>query len=603
MSVQPVGERRNGSSALFPENLSDETAASQLWMLASTFVSSPLFPKLVLLALAIVAVVGATAYGQVQLNAWNEPFYNALSRKDLGAFLHQLVVFAVIAGGLLVLNVAQTWLNQMMQLKLREGLARDLIGQWMQPGRAFRLTNAGPVGANPDMRIHEDAQMLTQLSTNLGIGLLQSTLLLGSFIGVLWVLSDGVVFTLAGESFSIPGYMVWCALLYAAIASWLSWLVGRPLIGLNADLYAREAELRFALVQVNENADGIALNRGEADEKSRLEGVLDAVLSQMRRIVFAVTGLTWVTAGYGWFTIVAPILVAAPGYFGGDLSFGGLMMVVGAFNQVQSALRWFVDNFSIIANWRALLLRIASFRRAVIAMDKVERGPSTITFTDGGKQLTLDNIRVTSPSGATRLNETSVAIKPGERVLITGESGSGKTLLFRALGGLWPWGAGRIGLPSDGVMFVPRRPYIPPGTLRSALAYPAPQVAFTDEELHAAIIRTHLNRFADDLDRTSRWDKELSDDEQQCLAFARIHLRRPRWVVIDEAIDNLDDARRRSIFAYLAEDLPDTAVIYIGRGSAADHYFMRVLHLVKDNDPSDVFETAPVTALPQPVTS
>ncbi|WP_170984297.1 ABC transporter ATP-binding protein/permease [Rhodoligotrophos defluvii] len=570
-------------------------------MLAGTFLASPLFSRIVLLAVGIVIVVGATAYGQVKLNAWNEPFYNALSRKNLGEFLHQLVVFAVIAGGLLVLNVAQTWLNQMMQLKLREGLVRDLIGEWMQPGRAFRLSNAGPIGANPDMRIHEDAQMLTQLSTNLGIGLLQSSLLLGSFIGVLWALSDGVIFNVAGHRFGIPGYMVWCALLYAGVASWISWLVGRPLIGLNADLYAREAELRFSLVQVNENADGIALNGGEVDERNRLQGVLDAVLHQMRRIVFAVTGLTWVTAGYGWFTIVAPILVAAPGYFTGDLSFGGLMMVVGAFNQVQSALRWFVDNFSIIANWRALLLRIASFRRAVIAMDSFSHGPASLSVvrTDA-EELRLEDVILALPSDSARLQEGTVAIGPGERVLVMGDSGSGKTVLFRAIGGLWPWGSGRILLPAQGVMFVPRRPYIPSGSLRAALAYPAPQVAYTDQELAAALKATHLAHLAGDLDRSARWDRELADDEQQCLAFARIYLRKPRWIVIDEAMDSLDDDRRKAIFARLAEDIPGAAIIYIGRGSAADGLFSRVLHLVKDPGMAGTVTAQPAATGPTP---
>ncbi len=275
------------------------------------------------------------------------------------------MVFGVIAGSLLILNVTQAWLREMSKLKLREGLTRDLFDQWLVPRRAFRLAGAGEIGVNPDQRIHEDARHLVDLSTDLGIGLLQATLLLGSFITVLWAASDGVTFTIAGAKFALPGYMVWLALIYAGIASFGSWRVGRPLIALNAERYAREADLRFGLVRVNERTEAIALYGGETDEKDYLNREFNQVLLMMRRLVSAITRLTWVTAGYGWFAIVAPFIVAAPGYFAGDMSLGGLMMAAGAFNQVQQALRWFVDNFSLIADWRATLLRVASFRLAL----------------------------------------------------------------------------------------------------------------------------------------------------------------------------------------------------------------------------------------------
>src|ERR1700724_1709377 len=235
----------------------------QMWMLLRTLWASPERTKIVLLGVALVAVIGATAFGQVKLNAWNQPFYDALSHKNLHGFLRQLAVFCVIGGGLLVLNVAQAWLNQMTKLRLREGLVRDLFDEWLKPRRAFQLVNAGEMGTNPDQRIHEDARHLTELSADLGIGLLQSSLLLGSFTGVLWMLSQNVTFHVSGRNFSVPGYMVWCALFYAGTASWLSWLVGRPLIQLNAERYAREADLRYALVRLNEHSDSVALYGGE----------------------------------------------------------------------------------------------------------------------------------------------------------------------------------------------------------------------------------------------------------------------------------------------------------------------------------------------------
>jgi putative ATP-binding cassette transporter len=420
----------------------------QMLMMFRAFLGSPQRTKLLLLGVAIVAIIGATAFGQIRLNAWNQPFYDMLAHKDLRGFLHQLVVFGVIAGGLLVLNVAQAWLNQMTKIKLREWLVCDLFDEWLKPRRAFHLVNAGEMGTNPDQRIHEDARHLTELTTDLGIGLLQSSLLLGSFIGVLWILSRNVTFHVSGRSFGIPGYLVWCALLYAGTASWLSWRVGRSLIELNSERYAREADLRFALVRVNEYSDSVALYGGEQDEKRRLTAELKKVLDAMRRIVSATTRLTWITAGYGWFTIIAPIVVASPGYFSGELSFGALMMVVGAFIQVQQALRWCIDNSSTIADWRATLLRVASFREMVVTMDRLAATENRIECVEAvGGTMSFENLEIATPKGCTTLSERHVVIRPGERVLIVGDSGSGKTMLFRAIAGLWPWGSGRIALP------------------------------------------------------------------------------------------------------------------------------------------------------------
>ncbi len=556
----------------------------QLRMMFAALWKSPVRNTLLLLGAGVLAVVGATAYGQIRLNSWNQPFYNALSNRDFREFLVQLAVFALIAGVLLALNVVQKWLGEMLKLKLREGLLDDLVGHWMAPRRAFKLAHAGPIGVNPDQRMHEDARHLTELSSDLGIALLQSSLLLAAFVGVLWKLSSSFTAHVAGHAFALPGYMVWAAFVYAGSASLLTYWAGRSLIARNAERYAREAELRFSLVRINEHIDVIALEGGEADEERHLDHDIARVLAAMRAIVTGLTQLTWITAGYGWFTLVAPIIAAAPLYFSGGLSFGGLMMAAGAFNQVQSSLRWFIDNFSTIADWRATLLRVATFRRAVIATDVMHRAESRISVGEGPPgRLVLDQLEIASQAGCTMLDEKKVELKAGERVLVVGEQGVSKTLLFRALAGVWPWGAGCIVRPKgETILYVPRTPYLPPNTLREVLAYPRETTSFDAAAFARALSRLGLDRLVPMLDQSRKWEEALSGDEQQALAFARLVLHAPAWVVFDDVLPSLDAPTLQHAMDVLGHELERTGVIHVGTARVNDKFFSRVLHLKQD---------------------
>jgi putative ATP-binding cassette transporter len=314
----------------------------------------------------------------------------------------------------------------------------------------------------------------------------------------------------------------------------------------------------------------------------------------MRRLVAGLTRLTWVTAGYGWFAIVAPVLVAAPAFFGGDMTLGGLMVVVGAFTQVQQSLRWFVDNFNTIADWLATLRRVASFRRALVDMDKPGAEIGRIEFGQtGGGILTFDNLTVVSPAGSGMLSEAHVKIARGERVLITGDQDVSLTTLFRAIAGVWLWGSGVIHLPSEPIMFMPRRPYMPTGPLREALVYPSAADAFRNEDLAAACARLGLANLSSQLDREANWSNELGGDELQRLAFARLLLHKPRWVSIHEGADALDEADRKIALSLFDNELAGAAVISLGHQDLNDGFSKRVLRLVKVSDTKSVAGVGP----------
>ncbi len=553
-------------------------------MMTRAIFASPVGKVLVLLVIAVILVVVATAYGQIRLNRWNKPFFDALSRRDFRDFVFQLEVFFLIAGSLLVLNVAQRWLNETLQVRLREGLVRTLLKDWMVPRRAFWLANAGAMGVNPDQRMHEDARHLTELSADLGIGLLQASILFGTFTGVLWTLSHGFSFRVGERDYAIPGFMVWAAILYASAGSLLSYWVGRGLIDRNSERYAREADLRFSLVRVNEHVDDISLAEGEADEKRRIELHLGNVLAATRRLVRGHTNLTWITAGFGWVTIVAPILVAAPLYFTGKTSFGGLMMAAGAFTQAQSSLRWFIDNFSVIADWRATLLRVASFRHALLTTDEPRGFESRITYVEGDPgSIRIDDLQTISSASADMLKERKVVVTAGERVLILGAPGTAKTQLFRSLAGLWPWGSGQITRPKgEQIFYLPRgTPYLARGTLREVLAYPFKAESFPEDAFRRALYRLGLERLTLLLDATQRWDRELSQDEQLCLVFARILIQKPPWVLIDGMLGSLDEDVLELVSDVFTHELREVGIIHIGASGEAHGLFSRALHLVK----------------------
>lgn len=544
--------------------------SGQIAMMGAAFWQAPVRNRILVCTLALLAVILSTVYGQYRLNQWNVPFYNALEQRDLGAFFEQLRVFAIIGGSLLVLNVVQAWLNQITALYMREGLARDLVDQWLRPGYALRLTHLGFIGVNPDQRLHEDARNLSELTTSLAIGLVNSTILLASFIGVLWTISATFSFTLNGSEITIPGYMVWAALIYAGIASLLSNLVGGELPALNAERYSKEAELRFALMRTNENLLAVTLARGEESERGRIQTAITTVLGVIRRLAYGYTNLTWVSAGFGWLSVIAPILIAAPVYFAGNLTFGGLMMAAGAFNQVNAALRWYVDNFRQIADWKATLMRVSTFRNALRSLDRPDPRDGIAYFENHDGMLVLRGLELdTEPPGSTHNRSLRIpdeTIRPGERLMINGSNADAdRRSLFLALAGAWEWGRGEISTPSrERMLLMPQKGYFPDASLREALVYPHDPAGFEEERLAAALDRVGLTTLSGRLDLRERWDRKLAEDDQARLRIANALLIKPEWLIIDDILDSLEDDTQRELARALSV-MTGTAIVYIGR--------------------------------------
>jgi len=563
-------------------DMADRGVAVQLTCLLRALGASRHRLRLGVLAFALVIVVCAVAYGQIKLNAWNGAFYDTLEHRSFADLGGQLAMFLLIVGGLLVLVVGQTWLQEMIKIQLREWLTHDLLDKWLAPKRPYLLAHAGEAGVNPDQYMQADARQLAELSASLAFGLLQSTLILCSFAGVLWILSSGIHFTLDHSTFfRIPGYMLWCALAYAAAGSWLAWMVGRPLIRLNAERYAREADFRFAVVRVHESAEAIAIHGGETDERRTAAASMGRVISLSRQLANGLARLTWVTSGYGWLALVVPVLVALPGYIRGDLSLGGLMMVVGAFNQVQQALRWFVDNFSSIADWRATLYRVVSFREGLLSLNipADDAGRITVDYHPDGA-LAFANLSIQLPEGAAAFDRPLIEVERGEHVLISGCSDSGRSELLRAVAGLWPSGSGTILLPPPNqVMFMPPRPYLPFTTLRAVVTYPEQADGFEEDAVCAALKRVGLERLIAKLDEKERWDKLLLADEQQRLALARLLVHAPLWVFFEDTALGMNEDHCRLMRSIVATELAGTTVIGIGSSPALEGFYTRTLRL------------------------
>ena len=528
--------------------------------------------------LLVIVVLNLSLVGMsVVLSYWNREFYNALQNKDWTSFIQLLFTwrwnetgfmpgFAGVATVYILIAISRTYLNQLLQIRWRTWMTGRFLNEWLADRAYYRISltaaQVGEHGAtgtdNPDQRIADDLHSFVNSTLSLGLGLLSNVVSLFSFVGILWGLSGAM--TVFGVS--IPGYMVWVALAYAIIGTWLTHLVGRPLVGLNFRQQRVEADFRYALVRLRENMEGIALYGGEGQEKGNLLHRFGHVIGNFRAIMVRTIYLNSLIAGYGQVASVFPIVVAAPRYFAGQMQLGELMQTAGAFNRVQDAMSWFVEAYSSIAAWRATTERLITFDQAIrLAQAASEQGLFVTPSTDG--TISLRDLTLELPDGTELLADTDLTLRPGNSVILSGRSGSGKSTLFRAIAGIWPFGRGEVARPAGRCLFLPQRPYIPLGDLRHAVSYPAPVGAYSRGEVAAALEAVGLHDLVSQMDADEPWAQRLSGGEQQRLAVARALLAKPDWLFLDEATASLDTESEAELYQMLKDRLPDTTIVSI----------------------------------------
>jgi len=536
---------------------------------------------------AVVAIELSLVAIDVLVNQWNNRFYNALQDHNWATFVYEIGYFCVLATFNVILVVYQLYLNQWLQIRWRQWMTRHYLGDWLHQANHYRMQLQGDAADNPDQRIADDIRLFVQMTLSIGLNLLNSIVTLMSFVVILWALSSQAHLNFFGTAVVIPGYLVWCALIYAVAGTVLTQWIGSPLVRLDFEQQRVEADFRFNLVRIRENSEQIALLRGESAERGRLWTRFSSVIENWYAIMSRTKRLVAFTASFDQTAVIVPYVLVAPAYFSDRIQLGGLMQSASAFGSVQKALSFFVAVYRDLAQWRAVVARLDGFEKAIGSATALAQAPSSIAIaaSDGGKGIDLSQLLVRLPNGTPLVSANGFTIRNGEHILVTGPSGAGKSTLFRAIAGIWPYGSGAITIPANAsLMMLPQRPYLPIAALKEAIAYPSPASTFSAEQIRDVLGAVDLVKLVPQLDEEAHWNRMLSLGEQQRLGLARALLHAPQFLFLDEATASVDEPSEARLYRLIADRLPDTTVVSIGHRSTLQVFHQRSAVLASEGD-------------------
>lgn len=551
-----------------------------VWYLTKSYWQSEEKEKAFFLLGCIIALTLGVVYMLVLLNQWNNSFYSALQNYDAKKIFDELIHFSWLAAIYILLAVYSYYLQQTLILNWRRWLTTRFIDIWLQNKTYYNLQMFGKDTDNPDQRISEDVRQFVEMTLSFGIGILKAFCTFASFVVILYNLSGSLSFTFMGKTWTINGYMLWASLLYSVIGTYITHIVGRKLVKINFIQQKYEADFRFSMIRLRESAESVAFYRGEAQEGSVFKQRFKMLLDNFWKLVNKQKQLVFLNSGYSQIAIIFPFVVAMNRYLTKEVTLGGLMQVASAFGRVQDSLSYFVDMYSSIAQWQAVVMRLTCFGHHMHDVYQQAERFHVERFA-AADVVEVDNMQINLPDGKPLLENISFTLHPGHNILIKGVSGSGKSTLLRAISGIWPFVDGKIFLPErDKLMFIPQKSYLPLGTLRAALNYPGNK-PIDDTELIYLMDLCQIGYLKDKLDLEADWSHVLSVGEQQRLAFVRAHIQQPQWLFLDEATSALDEDTEANMYSLLQERLQQTTVVSVGHRSTLNKYHELVLRLNK----------------------
>jgi putative ATP-binding cassette transporter len=534
----------------------------------------------------VIVIELATVGMDVLFNQWRNRFYNTLQEKNWDGFFHETLVFTVLAAISVAISVYQLYLNQWLQIRWRNWLTTRYLGEWLHGANHYRMQLQGDAADNPDQRISDDSKMFVERTLDVGLTLLNSIVTFCSFVFILWALSNEAPLHLFGNPYVIPGYLVWAALIYSILGTAVTQWIGAPLVHLDFEQQRREADFRFNLVRVRENAEQIALLEGERAERTRLLDRFGGVIANWYAIMSRTKRLTAFTQSYTQAAVIIPMVLTAPAFFAGKILLGSLIQAAEAFDKVQKALSFVIQIYRTMAEWRAVVARLDGFEMSIRSAERLKSSSDSICVKAGdGRDIDLEKLLVRLPNGKPQVAAESFRIRPRERMLVTGPSGAGKSTLFRAIAGIWPFGSGSVSIPAQAsLMMLPQKPYFPIGPLHAAVAYPGDAASFSPERVKDVLGEVGLPQLAARLADEDHWNRILSLGEQQRLGLARALLHAPQFLFLDEATASLDEPSEAALYRLLAGKLPDTTVVSIGHRATLAAFHQRKAALAPEGD-------------------